>query len=327
MVINSCPTEKTVGTLVTAADHEFGSQATELKLSVVEAYLQAFTMALRGKFSELWYIDAFAGTGERTERVPARHGGFLGASAPESIVRRRGSAKIAVDIDPPFDRLIFVEQRPRAVEALREMRDQHPGRNIHVIAGDANDEIRKIISYTNWQRIRAVMFLDPYGMSVNWQTLQVIAETRAIDVWYLFSLSGLYRQAARSAAAIDDDKRARLPEFLEQTRGSGNCMLRDRAACSLNRRRCDERQMLERYRIMFEPGSKQSFRPSCRRYPYQLTRNRKCSRSSLRFPTQMTQPSDWRPGSQITFLRPACRPRGALGNADRSPFCLGHPIA
>jgi len=134
---------------VAAADHEFGSQATELKLSVVEAYLRAFTTALRGKFPELWYIDAFAGTGERTERVPAQPGGILSAPVPENIVRRRGSAKIAIDINPPFDRLIFVEQRPRAVDALREMRDQHTGRSIHVIEGDANDEIRKIMGYTN----------------------------------------------------------------------------------------------------------------------------------------------------------------------------------
>jgi len=199
---------------VIAADHEFGSQATELKLSVVEAYLHAFTTALRGKFSELWYIDAFAGTGERTERVPARRGGLLGEELPESVVRRRGSAKIAIDVEPGFDRLIFVEKRPRAVEALREMRDQYVGRSIDVIEGDANDEIRKVINYTNWARIRAVMFLDPYGMSVDWKTLQTIAKTQAIDVWYLFSLSGLYRQAARDVTAIDDDKRAAITRVL-----------------------------------------------------------------------------------------------------------------
>jgi hypothetical protein len=56
---------------VIAADHEFGSQATELKLSVVEAYLHAFTTELRGKFSELWYIDAFAGTGARSAYLRA----------------------------------------------------------------------------------------------------------------------------------------------------------------------------------------------------------------------------------------------------------------
>jgi len=58
------------------------------------------------------------------------------------------------------------------------------------------------------------MFLDPYGMSVDWRTLRAIAETKAVDVWYLFSLSGLYRQAARSASAIDDDKRAAITRVL-----------------------------------------------------------------------------------------------------------------
>jgi three-Cys-motif partner protein len=58
------------------------------------------------------------------------------------------------------------------------------------------------------------MFLDPYGMSVSWETLKAVAETGAIDVWFLFSLSGLYRQAARSADAIDDDKRAAITRVL-----------------------------------------------------------------------------------------------------------------
>lgn len=196
------------------ADHEFGSQATELKLSVVESYLQAFTKALHGKFAQLWYFDAFAGTGERTERVPARRAGILGEALPENIVRRRGSAKIAIDVQPPFDRLIFVEQRPRAVEALQKLREQHADRNIDVIAGDANEEIPKLIRYVDWRRIRAVMLLDPYGMSVNWDTLKAVAETQAIDVWFLFSLSGLYRQAARRSELIDDNKRAAITRVL-----------------------------------------------------------------------------------------------------------------
>jgi hypothetical protein len=56
------------------AAHEFGSQATDLKLSMVEAYLRQFSIALRRTFPKLWYIDAFAGSGERTVRVAARGG-------------------------------------------------------------------------------------------------------------------------------------------------------------------------------------------------------------------------------------------------------------
>jgi three-Cys-motif partner protein len=198
---------------MSSADHEFGSQATELKLSVVEAYLRAFTSALRGKFPELWFIDAFAGTGERTERVPGRKGLLFGAT-PETVIRRRGSAKIAIDVRPPFDRLIFVEKRAGAVAALQELQQLHADRNIDVIAGDANEEVLKLIRHVNWRRVRAVMFLDPYGMSVDWETLKAIAATEAIDVWYLFSLAGLYRQAARRADAIDDKKRAAITRVL-----------------------------------------------------------------------------------------------------------------
>jgi three-Cys-motif partner protein len=103
---------------MTKVDHEFGSQDTDLKLSIVEGYLKAFTTALKGRFSELWYIDAFAGTGHRTVRVAARDGDLFDEPAPERVEQRRGSAQIAIDVTPPFDRLIFMEQRPRHVWPL-----------------------------------------------------------------------------------------------------------------------------------------------------------------------------------------------------------------
>src|SRR5262249_42606977 len=149
------------------------------------------------------YFDAFAGTGERTERVEARGADLVSEPVEESVTRRRGSAKIAIDIDPPFDQLIFVEKRKRSVAALNKLRTQYSNLTIAIIAADANQEIQAIAARANWLANRAVMFLDPYGMTVEWETLKAIAATQAIDVWYLFSLSGLYRQAARSAEAID----------------------------------------------------------------------------------------------------------------------------
>jgi three-Cys-motif partner protein len=58
------------------------------------------------------------------------------------------------------------------------------------------------------------MFLDPYGMSVEYATLQEIQRTAAIDVWYLFPLSGLYRQAAHSKMDISPDKEAAITRIL-----------------------------------------------------------------------------------------------------------------
>lgn len=195
-------------------DHEFGSQSTDLKLALIEGYLRAFTRALSGKWRELWYIDAFAGTGSRTKRTAAREGGLFDEPVPERVEQRRGSARIALEIEPPFTRLIFMERNARHCEALRQLKGLFPDKMVDIVEGDANRAIQDEINWDGWQHVRAVMFLDPYGMDVEWETLKAIASTHAIDVWYLFSLSGLYRQAARNKEAIDDTKRAAITRML-----------------------------------------------------------------------------------------------------------------
>ena len=195
-------------------EHEFGGQHTEIKLELVERYLRTYMSALRNKFSNLWYIDAFAGTGIRTVRVEARDGDLFDAPAPARTETRRGSARIALDVTPAFDRLIFIDASAEYCAALEVLKTTSPGRQIDILQGDANRLVQAVIEMGDWRSTRAVMFLDPYGMQVEWDTLKAIAETRAIDVWYLFSLSGLYRQAARSINSVDNHKRRALTRML-----------------------------------------------------------------------------------------------------------------
>src|SRR5207248_10863849 len=57
----------------------------------------------------------------------------------------------------------------------------------------------------DWSRWRAVVFLDPYGMQVEWPTIEAIATTRAIDVWILFPLGmGANRLLTRKLEDIPD---------------------------------------------------------------------------------------------------------------------------
>jgi len=60
---------------------------------------------------------------------------------------------------------------------------------------------------------RAVVFLDPYGMHVRWDTLQYLAKTRRADVWYLFPLHAALRQLSHDHTALDLGKRAALNEI------------------------------------------------------------------------------------------------------------------
>ncbi len=195
-------------------DHEFGGISTELKLSMLNAYLKAFTTALSRKNYELWYIDAFAGTGERTVKFESSTATLFEEETDERIERFRGSAKLAIDVEPKFDRLFFIEKKQKFVLALNQLARDNSERKIEILHGDSNSEIRKLVSENDWRKKRAVLFLDPYGMNVEWSTLEAIRATEAIDVWYLVSLAGLYRQATRAEEALTTDKQSALTRML-----------------------------------------------------------------------------------------------------------------
>jgi three-Cys-motif partner protein len=200
--------EKTIG------DHEFGGVSTDLKLAIVGDYLHHFTTALHNKFGELIYIDAFAGTGERTVRYAADERGLFDADSPARIERLRGSARIAIETNPPFNRLTFIDSDPKHCAALRALQRSQSDRDIIVEEGDAATTLDRILSRRTWAGCRGVLFLDPYGMNVPWETLELARATEALDVWYLVSLAGLYRQAARDGQALTQEKRTPITRML-----------------------------------------------------------------------------------------------------------------
>jgi three-Cys-motif partner protein len=196
--------------------HTFGGLWTEKKLRALEGYLAAYRRIFTGgraRFYKTIYVDGFAGTGER---VDAHRGGeadspyreldlFAPESKPaqknESDEPKRGSARVALDLSSPFDSYLFVEKNATHAAQLSQMiaRD-HPELKMRcqVELGDANTVIQQWCITTDWENHRAVVFLDPYGMSVEWTTIQRIAATKAIDLFILFPLgAGLNRMLTR----------------------------------------------------------------------------------------------------------------------------------
>lgn len=196
------------------AEHEFGSDETDLKLSLVSAYLGRFTTALRRKYPNLWYIDAFAGTGVRTVKHDPHEGDLFTAPRDARTEDREGSALLAINTKPAFTQLVFIDLRARHYKALLALQMAHRDRSIYVIRGNANEIVTNIARSKDWRSTRAVLFLDPYGMQVEWETLQAIRRTEAMDIWYLVSLAGLYRQAALDRSRITPESRRRLSRML-----------------------------------------------------------------------------------------------------------------
>lgn len=174
--------------------HSFGGTWTRIKLEALEKYLVAFNSALKNQSFRRIYIDGFAGTG----RCEINLGG-----EKKSV---DGSARRALATDPGFHHYCFIEMDSKKIPALKALQTEFNQKPIEIIQGDANEALKKVCAKYNWKKTRAVAFLDPYGLQVEWPTLEQIAKTQAIDVWYLFPLAGLYRQMARNANAMDEDK-------------------------------------------------------------------------------------------------------------------------
>ncbi|MCQ4631673.1 three-Cys-motif partner protein TcmP [Shinella sp. CPCC 100929] len=190
-----------------ALHHFFGSSETERKLHCLREYLKYYSIALQKQNFARIYIDAFAGTGNRTETRAALPFMENGVEVLEEV-STPGSARIALETEPRFHANVFIEQDPAKVAALKAVLAEYPDCRAQIREGDANDIVQALCARYRWQqeRIRGVIFLDPYGMEVSWKTVEAIARTEALDCWYFFPLSGLYRNAPHDPLDLDDGK-------------------------------------------------------------------------------------------------------------------------
>lgn len=190
-------------------DHQFGGAWTEQKLEALKHYLAAyrliFTQNEKARHFKTIYIDAFAGTGQRkTNDVTSDEGSlFDPEELPELDAYKKGSARIALELTSPFDEYIFIDKkREHATQLESTINCDYPQlvSRCKVMQGDGTKLLGDICRNREWKKCRAVVFLDPYGMNIEWDLLKQIAATKAIDLWLLFPLGmGANRLLKRDA--------------------------------------------------------------------------------------------------------------------------------
>jgi three-Cys-motif partner protein len=177
----------------------FGGNWTDDKLMRLEKYLRAYRQIFeKNQYAIRYrtiYVDAFAGSGKRinpaTSPAPPLVEFFDATDAADAQLFQQGSVEVALSLKSPFDAYLFIEHNPLYAQELEQFIAQqfpilHPCTTI--VTGDANIKLQHWCNTTDWKRHRAVVFLDPYGMQVEWKTLEAIAATQAIDMWLLFPL-------------------------------------------------------------------------------------------------------------------------------------------
>jgi three-Cys-motif partner protein len=163
----------------------------EEKLDLLAKYLKAYSVIMNEQkkswLTSYYYVDAFAGS--ITPRAKEDEQRYID-----------GSPLRALQTEPHFDGYWFVDVSSRRVERVQKLREQFPDCRIDAHQGNCNEvlcnQIVPKLSYVS--KKRAFVFLDPYGLQVDWQTVKELANTKTCDIFVNFSVMGVTRLLPRN---------------------------------------------------------------------------------------------------------------------------------
>src|SRR5579871_3088054 len=158
--------------------HLFGGSWTEEKLELLTKYLKAyiriFTVNPRARLLHTIYVDAFTGTGLITQQhhdeTQAKL--FEDLTGDDAQGFMKGSALRALELEPGFNEYLFIKKDPKRFSEVNSLSRQHQGKSVTVKNVEANEYLRKWCATIDWRTKRALVFLDPYGMQVDWSLIE-----------------------------------------------------------------------------------------------------------------------------------------------------------
>ena len=195
------------------------------KLGCLRKYLQAYTKILsKRKFEGYFYIDAFAGPGTlkiRNEQMDDTTQALLAEISQHEAEDTgkaeyiSGSPRVALDLDPPFTDYVFVEINPKRIDYLMDLKESYKGsgRRIHIRNENCTEYLREMLNKIAGKPWRGVIFLDPFGMQVPWDTIVEIGKTEAIEVFINFPVGMAIQRLLKKSGQFTKKERTKLNEY------------------------------------------------------------------------------------------------------------------
>lgn len=175
----------------------------EVKLDIVREYAAAYSRILAvQKSPSLFhlYIDAFAGAGLHISR-----------STGEYIP---GSPLNALLIEPPFGEYHLIDMDSKKVDSLQRIAAQYS--NVTVHEGDCNELLLKKVfpraKFSDYRR--ALCLIDPYGLHLNWEVMQVAGQMKSIEIFLNFPIMDMNMNVLKKdPGKVDPQQASRMTAF------------------------------------------------------------------------------------------------------------------
>ncbi len=189
--------EEEQGGLMACESSPWGGQWTEEKLAAFEKYVNAY-LTIMNSFREknnwkLIYFDGFAGSGSRNEAKKEANSDLLQELFRDycldeaELETYKGAAERVLSIPQRgFDFYYFVDKDKESSLKLHEL--LAPFENDKTLVyrnSDANKQIEMLAkAMHNDYCLAALVLLDPFGMQVDWKSIEQLKGTRT-DLWIL----------------------------------------------------------------------------------------------------------------------------------------------
>jgi three-Cys-motif partner protein len=188
--------------------NQFGGNWTEAKMEIVVDYAKAYLTIMNNQpWAKTLYFDGFAGSG------------LIEVEEAKDKIKGTSLRILEIDKPKPFDTYYFVEKNPKIKAALESnIQANYSGKNTYVIQEDCNVKLIAMAKYlkdnTNY---RALAFIDPYGMSINWESIYALKDL-GVDLWILVPTGLGINRLLKNNGEISDAWLTKLEKFLGLSR-------------------------------------------------------------------------------------------------------------
>lgn len=165
---------------------EWGGPWTEKKLEAFSKYVWSYlTIMKKYPYWKTIYFDGFAGSGTREKQKNPELMQQLKITVEEEKTYKGAAERVLGLKDLSFDFYYFIDKNELSLEKLKDKLDEkHKDKTIVYRSGDANQQLSELSSALKTKDFAALVFLDPFGMQIDWNSIAELKDTRS-DVWIL----------------------------------------------------------------------------------------------------------------------------------------------
>jgi len=165
---------------------EWGGPWTERKLEAFSKYVWSYlTIMKKFPYWKTIYFDGFAGSGTREKQVNAELMQQLKITEEEERTYKGAAERVLALKELGFNFYYFIDKNEESLNKLKcRLDEKFKDKTIVYRSGDANNQITELAKALKTKEYAALIFLDPFGMQIDWQSIAELKDTRS-DVWIL----------------------------------------------------------------------------------------------------------------------------------------------